>query len=384
MKKIIAMIILGMLFINSHPVQAEESETESGGLLSKTSNHLLGTTDKLVKTVHTTVNEVEKTIPVLNPVTDVVSEVGKSTLPAVEGVVTSIIDTTETVLSEVGEGVDQTVKTLPTIPIVTPILTTTTQTVDEVVSEVQTVVSSSEKAVKNIVNVVVEEKDRNPIVETPKDQITVDTSNEQITEHTPSKTTKERIPHNQSIEPLNQDITNLPVEKENVKPIIETTVPINNNVAIEPVRDENPLTKVVVEEGLRVPNKDLGIYSNNMEVAESKIVQDNRITVKVEAIQSQDGRVPVNPFNPVIPVVPDPQMTVTSGITWNGPGNTFSSSGSFLSVGYDVLLGFLPSEEMLKELTKKKWYHKNSYAIIQWIHTPLRKPPELTPFLYVI
>ena len=375
------MIVLGMFFIVPYHVQAEETEKKPGGLLSKTGDQLLGTTEKIVKTVQTTVHDVEKAIPVLKPVTDVVSEVEKITLPIVEDVVIGVTDTTETVLTEVVEGVDQTVNTLPAVPGVTPILTTTTHTLSEVVSEVQTVVNSSEETVKNVVDIVIEEKGRNPIVESPKDQTIVESSNDPIIEHTSPKTSIKKIPFNQPIENSNQDLTNLPFEKENVSPIIEKKTPIDDSVAIETVGEEPSLTEVVAEDGLRLPEKDLEIYSNNMEVLAPKIARDNRLKIQAEVIQNKDVKVPANP---VIPLEPDPQMIITSGVTWNGQGNAFSSSGSFLTTGNDILLGFLPAEEMLKELTKKKWYHKNSYAIIQWIHTPLRKPPELTPFLYVI
>lgn len=371
-KKIIAMIILGMFFIAPYQVQAEESKEKTGGILSETTDQLLGTTEDLVKTVQTTIQDVENAIPVLKPVTKVVSEVEKITLPIIEDVVIGVTDTTETTLTKVVEGVDKTVNTLPTVPVVTPIFTTTTHTLNGVVSEVKTVVNSSGETVKNVVDIVVEEKERNPIVEIPKDP---------IIEDTPPKTSIETIPINQPIENLNQDSTNLSFEKESVYPIIEKKTPIDDTVAIETVKEETSLTEVAVEDDLRLAEKDFEIYSNNMEVLDAKMALDNRIKIQAEVIQNKDVQLPVNP---AIPLGPDSQMVLTSGITWNGQGNSFSSSGSFLSSGNDILLGFLPAEEMLKEMTKKKWYHKNSYAIIQWIHTPLRKPPELTPFLYVI
>lgn len=389
-KKIIAMIILGMFFIAPYQVQAEESKEKTGGILSETTDQLLGTTENLVKTVQTTIQDVENVIPVLKPVTKVVSEVEKITLPIIEDVVIGVTDTTETTLTKVVEGVDKTVNTLPTVPVVTPIFTTTTHTLNGVVSEVKTVVNSSGETVKNVVDIVVEEKERNPIVEipkdqaivgSPKDQTIVDSSKDPIIEDTPPKTSIETIPINQPIENLNQDSTNLSFEKESVYPIIEKKTPIDDTVAIETVKEETSLTEVAVEDDLRLAEKDFEIYSNNMEVLDAKMALDNRIKIQAEVIQNKDVQLPVNP---AIPLGPDSQMVLTSGITWNGQGNSFSSSGSFLSSGNDILLGFLPAEEMLKEMTKKKWYHKNSYAIIQWIHTPLRKPPELTPFLYVI
>jgi len=370
-----------MFFLVPYHVQAEETEKTPEGLLSKTGDQLLRTTEKLVKTLQTTVHDVEKAIPVLKPVTGVVSEVEKITLPIVEDVVIGVTDSTETVLTEVVEGVDKTVNTLPAVPVVTPILTTTTHTLSEVVSEVQTVVNSSEETVKNVVDIVVEEKGRNPIVESPNDRTIVESSNNPIIEDTTPRTSIERIPIDQPIENSNQDITNLPFEKENISPNTEKKTPIDDSVSIETVGEETSLTEVVAEDNLRLPEKDLEIYSNNMEVLAPKIAQDNRLKIQADVNRNKDVKVPVNP---VIPLGPDPQMIITSGVTWNGQGNTFSSSGSFLSTVNDILLGFLPAEEMLKEFTKKKWYHKNSYAIIQWIHTPLRKPPELTPFLYVI
>ena len=387
-KKIIAMIILGMFFVAPYQVQAEESEEKPSGILSKTTDKLLGTTEELVKTVQTTIQDVEKDIPVLKPVNEVVSEVEKITLPIVEDVVIGVTDSTETTLTKVVEGVDKTVNTLPTVPVVTSILTTTNHTLNEVVSEVKTVVTSSGETVKNVVDIVVEEKGRNPIVEIPKDQAIVeipegqtivDSSKDQIIEDTPPKTSIETIPINQPIESLNNDSTNLSFEKENVYPIIEKKTSIDDTV--ETVKEETSLTEIAVEDDLRLAEKDIEIYSNNMEVLAPKMALDNRIKIQVEVNQNKDVQLPVNP---AIPLGPDSQMVLTSGITWNGQGNSFTSSGSFLSSGNDILIGFLPAEEMLKEMTKKKWYHKNSYAIVQWIHTPLRKPPELTPFLYVI
>jgi len=385
-KKIIAMIILGIFFIAPYQVQAEESEEKPRGILSKTTDKLLGTTENLVKTVQITIQDVEKAIPVLKPVTEVVSEVEKTTLPIVEDIVIGVTDTTETTLTKVVEGVDKTVNTLPTVPVVTPILTTTTHTLNGVVSEVKTVVNSSGESVKNVVDIMVEEKGSNPIVEIPKDQAIVESPKDQTIidsskEDTPPKTTIETIPINQPIENFNQNSTNLSFDKENVYPIIEKKTSIDDTVANETVKEETSFTEVAVEDDLRLAEKDIEVYSNNMEVLAPTMALENQIKIQAEVIQNKDVQFPVNP---AIPLVPDSQMVITSGYTWNGQGNSFSSSGSFLSSGNEILLGFLPAEEMLKEMTKKKWYHKNSYAIVQWIHTPLRKPPELTPFLYVI
>lgn len=385
-KKIIAMIILGIFFIAPYQVQAEESEEKPRGILSKTTDKLLGTTENLVKTVQITIQDVEKAIPVLKPVTEVVSEVEKTTLPIVEDIVIGVTDTTETTLTKVVEGVDKTVNTLPTVPVVTPILTTTTHTLNGVVSEVKTVVNSSGESVKNVVDIMVEEKGSNPIVEIPKDQAIVESPKDQTIidsskEDTPPKTTIETIPINQPIENFNQNSTNLSFDKENVYPIIEKKTSIDDTVVNETVKEETSFTEVAVEDDLRLAEKDIEVYSNNMEVLAPTMALENQIKIQAEVIQNKDVQFPVNP---AIPLVPDSQMVITSGYTWNGQGNSFSSSGSFLSSGNEILLGFLPAEEMLKEMTKKKWYHKNSYAIVQWIHTPLRKPPELTPFLYVI
>lgn len=384
-KKIIAMIILGIFFIAPYQVQAEESEEKPRGILSKTTDKLLGTTENLVKTVQITIQDVEKAIPVLKPVTEVVSEVEKTTLPIVEDIVIGVTDTTETTLTKVVDGVDKTVNTLPTVPVVTPILTTTTHTLNGVVSEVKTVVNSSGESVKNVVDIMVEEKGSNPIVEIPKDQAIVESPKDQTIidsskEDTTPKTNIETIPINQPIENFNQNSTNLSFDKENVYPIIEKKTSIDDTVVNETVKEETSFTEVAVEDDLRLAEKDIEVYSNNMEVLAPTMALENQIKIQAEVIQNKDVQFPVNP---AIPLVPDSQMVITSGYTWNGQGNSFSSSGSFLSSGNEILLGFLPAEEMLKEMTKKKWYHKNSYAIVQWIHTPLRKPPELTPFLYV-
>lgn len=67
--------------------------------------------------MQTTIQDVEKAIPVLKSVTKVVSEVEKITLPIIEDVVIGVTDTTETTLTKVVEGVDKTVNTLPTVPV---------------------------------------------------------------------------------------------------------------------------------------------------------------------------------------------------------------------------------------------------------------------------
>lgn len=54
----------------------------------------------------------------------------------------------------------------------------------------------------------------------------------------------------------------------------------------------------------------------------------------------------------------------------------FSSDGS--------VSGTLTSIEVLQPAIDKLWYHKNSYALIQWFHTPLGKPPKTAPFLNVM
>lgn len=358
LRKIIAIIVLGMFFIIPFQVQAEELEKSGGGLLSNTGDQLLGATEKLVNTVHTTVQDVEKAIPVLKPGIDVVSEVEKITLPIVEDVVIGATDTTETVLTKVVEGVDETVQTLPVTPVVTPILSTTTETLSEVASDVQTVVKSSEDTVKSVVDIVIEDKSENSIEVSPNVQST------------------------ESLSPVATNTNlNTSSKTEELPPIVETKTPIDVDVVIEPVKEEITPEKEAAEVDLKGPEKMNAAFETNMEVDDKKNAQISPMKIITETIQEQDVTVPVNP---TIPLGPNPKMTMTSEGTWNGQGNTFSSGVSLLSTGSDVFHGLLPSEEMLKDLTKKKWYHKNSYAVIQWIHTPLRKPPVLTPFLYVI
>lgn len=353
-----------LLTIIPFQVEAEDTEQEEkrSGLLSNTVNNLLGTTEEIVDSVQETVTEVEKSVPVLKPVTNVVSEVEKVTLPVVHDVVTGVTEATDSTLSGVVEGVGKTFNRLPEIPVVTPVLNKTTETLDAVTSDVQTIVDTSEETVGNIVNIVVEEK----LVQTPALVTKPD-----IKPTTISTTTGEKPSSNNSEQEVSEEAKQ--PAKEQVIDATVVEVPVPAQPIIDTIVSENESTSRSVP--LRVED-DESFYPGELTDSNEKGIK----LIEKDA-KKQTVKVPVIP---AIPLGPEQKMIINSGAAWSGQKNVSSTGLSFLNSGNDVLQGFLPSDEMLKELTKKKWYHQNSYAIVQWIHTPLRKPPEATPFLYVI
>ncbi|MDI2587906.1 hypothetical protein OR571_12440 [Psychrobacillus sp. NEAU-3TGS] len=109
------------------------------------------------------------------------------------------------------------------------------------------------------------------------------------------------------------------------------------------------------------------------------IKQDKKLTGKAEKKETKKSFNKSSIVLPSIPVKQKKKVIVTpiSNTSTSAPS---SASNSVVVQSGDAPFALLPSQELMKELTRKKWYHKNHYAIIQWIHTPLRKPPEVTPF----
>lgn len=359
-----------LLYVIPFQVQAADSDQEQqkrSGLLNNTVTSLLGTTEGIVNSVQGTVTELEKVVPVLKPVTNVVTEVEKVTLPVVHDVVTGVTEATDSTLSVVVNEVEKTVKTLPEVPVVTPVLNKTTETLGAVTSEVQTIVDSSEETVGNIVNILVEEKQEpKPVLVTNPDIKATTSSNT-----TTITTNEDRASSHQSELEVSEEAKQ-PAKKQ----VIDATVgevPAPEKLIIDSIVSENESASssvpIVVEDNE-------SFYPRALTDSDEKEIKVMKKVVKKQTVEI--------PVTPAIPLGPEQKMIINAGATWGGQTNASSIGLSFLNSGNDVLQGFLPSDEMLKDLTKKKWYHKNSYAIVQWIHTPLRKPPEVTPFLYVI
>ena len=360
-----------LLYVIPFQVQAADTDQEQqkhSSLLNNTVTSLLGTTEVIVNSVQETVTEVEQVVPVLKPVTNIVSEVEKATLPVMHDVVTGVTEATGSTLSGVVDEVEKTVETLPEVPVVTPVLNNTTETLDAVTSEVQTIVDASEETVGNIVNIMVEEKEEpKPVLVTNPDIKSITNSNA-----TTITTNEDKAPSLQS---------ELEVSEEAKRPAKEQV--IDETVGEVPAPAQPTIVDTIVTENSKDSIKItlINLDTESFHPRELTDSDEKEIKVMKKVVKKQIVEIPVTP---AIPLGPEQKMIINGGATWGGQTNASSIGLSFLNSGNDVLQGFLPSDEMLKDLTKKKWYHKNSYAIVQWIHTPLRKPPEVTPFLYVI
>lgn len=344
------LLLLGITTLMMFPyqVQGEELTNEKRGILSESINRLLETTDTVTEEVNSSLNttlpieEIKEVIPVVEPVEGLVKEVTDKTNTVVEHVVKKVPPTTESIVSEVMGVVDETVEIIPEVPIVTPLLTE---------------VSESVKKVTNIVDETVEHGSETVLV-------VIDKKDEPVPEE------KNPISMQQQGK-LEEPSMAVPiVQKEEDKIPQQSTSPNAPTNELEVVPDE----KVSSQESRLTKEKRV------MEEKESlQLNQNSRLKGKEH---KKVGKKSIDKSPTVLPPIPDKQNkeVIVTAIVTTSTSSPSSSSTSVIAQGGDTLVALLPSQEAMKELIRKKWYHKNHYAIIQWIHTPLRKPPEVTPF----
>ncbi|QFF97787.1 hypothetical protein PB01_02580 [Psychrobacillus glaciei] len=357
MKKVFITLVISfvILIIFPFPVHGEEVDEQKKGVLSGTIDQLVSMTEKFVDSVKENVSktapskEAEEIPPILKPITDVVHDVEENTSPAIEQVITDVTEITKSTVPKLVNVVDETIDILPEVPIVTPVLTKVSKSTKKVTIGIQKTVKTGDETVKQVIEFagsVVESKSENILSE---ETSTTDSSiapklAEQIINFTPP----------------------VPVSKEEISiSEIEKTAEI-------------PIDQPVLKTNSEAEEGNAGQEADKFQIEEEydfAVIETNRNMKNKKHVH-----IPVLPINPMeqnqkIVISNTPMITNNTNVT---------SSSVSLIIGGDIHMGYLPSYVLLKELGRKKWYHKNSYAIIQWLHTPLRKPPEKTPFLYVI
>ena len=324
-------------------------------------------TNKLVGYV---VTEITKPNATVNAVTDEVNKLTNQKLTGAKEGLSKVTNTANTTVNVV----DGTVNSLPEVPVVTPVLKETTNTLKTVTSKVQDTVSTGDEAIKETITSV-----ENVFAPPPPKMQDTEKPNTVIETNNPTPVTQK--------EPTaGSNLPDLIEETGKDLPIVEVTKPGKSSklIRLEASLEDLDTPEVTVENGTNTEAvKELVTKENFMPQA-LQTMENTKNTVQTEA--KVVNEVSVESETPLIPIEPGANhakvMLNSSTVFF---GNTHVNTTGHSSVtGHDVLPGLLPSQEMMKELKRKKWYHKNSYAIIQWFHTPLRKPPETTPFLYVM
>lgn len=344
--------ILGISSFIMLPTYAhgEEQNNEKRGLLSGTVTELIEKTENITEEVNSTlpVRQIEEPTKVAEPVVEIVEKVEGKTTPIVEKALIEVPPITESIVSEVGSIVEETIEVVPKVPIVTPVLTEVNGSVKKVTSKVQETVEEGSSTVQAAIG-----KKEIPIVE----------------EKRPAAVE----PQKQAEEPRVTDKvflveeSNLPQESTSLIDPPEETVSVPAPVIKEPPQQSQP----TVDEEITI------IREESFEHLQAN--QEKKI---IEKAHKKEIKKSTNKSSSVLPPIPDSQQKKVVVTTVSTTSTSAPSSGSNLGPvqSGDTLFALLPSQEPMKELMRKKWYHKNHYAIIQWIHTPLRKPPEMSPF----
>ena len=349
--------LLGISALILFPYQAYgETNDERKGLLGESITKLVEETKNVTEEVNSTlenalpVEKVEEILTVIEPVVETVKEVEEQTSAAVGQVVNEVPSTTESVVSDVMNLVDETVETVPDAPIVTPILTEVNGSLKQVTNKVQETVEE----VSSTALVVIDEKDL-PIVE--------------------EKNQTNKGPQKQIEQPIKTDTAPL-VEESKIPQ--ESTIPTAAPEKLVSVPVSVPAVEESPQQNQSAVEKPMPILENESFKVE-EIKQHKKITGKADKKEVKKSS---NKSSNVLSSIPDKQkkkviLTPISSTSTIAP--SFASNSIIIQTG-DTPFALLPSQDLMEELTRKKWYHKNHYAIIQWIHTPLRKPPEMTPF----
>lgn len=348
--------ILGISSFIMLPTYAhgEEQTNEKRGLLSGTVTELIEKTENITEEVNSTVDhalpvkQIEEITKVAEPVVEIVGEVEGKTTPIVEKALIEVPPITESIVSEVGSIVEETIEVVPEVPIVTPVLTEVNGSVKKVTSKVQETVEEGTSILQAVIS-----KKEIPIVE----------------EKRPAAVE----PQKQAEEPRVTDKVSL-VEESN--PVQESTS------LIDPPEETVSVPAPIVKEP---PQQSQPTVDEEITIIKEELFEDlqaNQEKKIIEKANKKEIKKSTNKSLSVLPPIPDSEQKKVVVTTVSTTSTSAPSSGSNLGPvqSGDTLFALLPSQELMKELMRKKWYHKNHYAIIQWIHTPLRKPPEMSPF----
>lgn len=380
-------------------VEAIVEETSKS--VEKTVKDTVGFTEETVKKVSAPVENKAVTSTLKNTGELVEKAVGNTT-PVAKTAVKEVTKTTEKTTSEVFDAVDKTVEKLPEVPVVTPVVKEVNKTVQKVTAEVQhtventaglvnetveTVTGTTEKTVEKTTDAVDKAADM-PYQEEKAEAAPKPENTKENVQDVPDETPKPVVPPAGSAEEEQPADSEQPVKNEvpvrgedavDTKEVMEATPVFIEEKAIE-VSEEQPT--VTEKNNIKQP-----AASGRIDIDETPVALPNASqppSAEIEADGSEDGK--ETAASAQMPIFPEKQDGDRAMATVPAPVNPSTTQASVSFTGHNADLGYgtISPLEMLKASTEKLWYHKNSYAIIQWFHTPLRKPPETTPFLYVV
>lgn len=418
MKKRLFSLIVGAGFLMAFPFAAhgEEPPEQSQGLISEAAETLENTvknvsdqaTDSAEAIVEETAKSVEKTEkdtadfteettkaeadPVENKAVtstlkntgELVKKVVENTIPTAEKAVEEVTKTTEKTTSEIFEATDKTVESLPEVPVVAPVVKEVNKTVKKVTAEVQNTVKKTNETVNKTVDAVTETTAKTVEKATEPVDYVADVP---VQEEKPSAVP---IPPTPPVAEEEQSVNNKQPGKIEVLPYSEK--PVETKEAQEEVPGfigekavEVPTPERSNDEKKVIAEQPVDMGPANFKGEPAAPVKDVKVKPSaVESVQVEKANETVQPES--IPASQNERDGDRVSAIVPAPINNSSTHGSVSFGGHSADLGFgtVSDMEILKASTEKLWYHKNSYAIIQWIHTPLRKPPITTPFLDVI
>lgn len=412
---------------------AEKTEEKPSGLISGTVETLSGTvknvtgqagqstgsileetTKSVGKTVKDTVDFTAGTVeklsdPVGNKViTSTVKDTGSlvekavgNTTPVVKTTVKETTGTVTKTTSEVFDAVDKTVDNLPAVPVVTPIVKEVNKTVQKVTSGVQQTVEKTTDAVNETVEVITDTTEKTVDVvggaaDLPyQEENTTPVQPESPVTEKPAKeeVTRPAVPVTQPQAPSDNEfpVNEVPAD---IQPPVENGTPAIDETGTEKTPLQEAPPALIGKEVIEVPATQPIAEENNdvkqpaaagpMEINEAPVASMTQLPVAENEMDRNEVAKETTPVaqTPIFPTEQDGSRAVATVPVQSGSPSA-QASGSFAGHSADLGYGTISSSEMFKVSTEKLWYHKNSYAIIQWIHTPLRKPPAATPFLYV-
>lgn len=391
-----------------------QAADSTGSILKET----VGSVDKTVKdTLEFTGNALNKAsdpagnkivASTLKDTGKLVEKVVGNTTPVAKTTVKEVTNTTEKTTSEVFKAVDQTVDNLPEVPVVAPVVKEVNKTVAKVTGGVQKTVEKTNDAVNGTVEAATDtaektvgsatevidkaadlpyEEEKAPALQTPE-------KNEQAAPAPMPAPVENPMPAAPSPEPSKPVVEvpaaiEKPAEEEIAVPADSEQIKVPAE-SINPIAEEGPAIikeeKPVLEAGSGI-NPPVAALGADIDATPEAFVYEEVLTEGENELAATEENKTAAVSKAKLPVYPEDQDRGRSIATV--PASSSSSSSVFASNSFaghqaDLSLGTLSDADILKASTEKLWYHKNSYAIIQWIHTPLRQPPIHAPFLYVI
>lgn len=437
MKKGIVSFFLSFLLCIAFPflVYGEETKKSSPDLLSATGTTLentisstveavagstgeilAGATKSVDKTAGDTADFVEQTVEhVKDPIQskavsstvknagELAGKVVNNTVPAVKATVKGTTEVTGKIITEAETAVETETNALPQVPEVTPVVKETTKALTKVTGAVKKTVSKTGEAVNGTIDSVEAVSDE--VVDSTTD-ILDQVANLPAPEKTPIKPATPNLqPTKEEVsEPIAEEVVSLPAkpdEANEIEPVesVETERPAAIEIAPingpqEEAEISEPLPQAAASlnevagskkrtEKVAEPVMDSPSYQDTEAVHYEKkqySVQENEQMQKNNEAPSSDKKEMLKADSLKDGIGPEPAqqaVTVAPSAPVNG-GLSFSTGFS------NTIFGMLTAIELTQAPIEKITYFKNSYAVIEWFHTPLGKPPKTSPFFNVM